>query len=108
MAEAKIRFIFNGNDMIFQYSKNSKMKEVCLKYSNKLQKDINSLIFLYAGNKLDYEKTFNELATSDDKKKNEMRILVYKMEIMIMIKNLKMLYQLITKLKIELMELKYK
>ena len=54
MSEAKIIFSFYGQDITLRFSKNNKMKAVCLKYSYKLQKDINSLIFLYGGKQLDF------------------------------------------------------
>ena len=79
MSEAKIIFSFYGQDITLIFSKNNKMKAVCLKYSYKLQKDINSLIFLYGGKQLDFGLSFNEQASSIDKQRNEMKVLVYKM-----------------------------
>ena len=79
MSEAKIIFSFYGQDITLIFSKNNKMKDACLKYSYKLQKDINSLIFLYGGKQLDFGLSFNEQASSIDKQRNEMKVLVYKM-----------------------------
>ena len=57
------------------------MKDICQRYSSKVQKNINALIFLYGGNQLNLELTFDEQVTSIDRSKNEMNILVYKNEI---------------------------
>ena len=56
------------------------MKNICQKYANKIEKNINSLIFLYGGNLINFQKSFNEQATLVDKQRNEMKILVYKNE----------------------------
>ena len=70
MAEAK--FTYEGQDIIIQCNKNQKMKDICTNLSNKINVGINSLIFLYGGNKLDLEKTFNELT-----KENVISIIAY-------------------------------
>ena len=73
MAEAK--FIYDGQDIIIQCNKNQKMKDICSNLSNKMNVNINSLIFLYGGNKLNLEKTFKEIT-----KENKISIIVYKYE----------------------------
>ena len=73
MAEAK--FIYDGQDIIIQCNKNQKMKDICSNLSNKINVNINSLIFLYGGNKLNLEKTFKEMT-----KENKINIIVYKYE----------------------------
>ena len=65
-------FTFEGNPIIIQCNKNQKMKDICNKLSTKINMNINSLIFLYGGSKLNLDKTFNEL-TKEDK----INILVY-------------------------------
>ena len=49
MTEAKVIFNLEGIDVTIQCSKNEKMKDICQKYVNKINKNINSLIFLYGG-----------------------------------------------------------
>ena len=71
-----VKFIFNGKETMIQCTKEDKMKNICKKYASKIKLDINSLIFLYGGNKLDLELSFQEQACTLDKTKNEMRILV--------------------------------
>ena len=72
---AEIKFTYNRQDIIIQSNKNQKMKDICIDLSNKLNVDINSLIFLYGDNKLNLEKTFNEIT-----KENRICIKVYKYE----------------------------
>ena len=71
-----VKFIFNGKETMIQCTKEDKMKNICKKYASKIKLDINSLIFLYGGNQLDLELSFQEQACTLDKTKNEMRILV--------------------------------
>ena len=73
MAEAK--FIFEGEDIIIQCTKNQKMRDICTNLSNKINVGLNSLIFLYGGGKLNLDKTFQELT-----KENRISILVDKYE----------------------------
>ena len=56
------------------------MKDICQKYVNQIDKKINSLIFLYEGNQLNFNLNFDEQANKIDKERNVMKILVYKNE----------------------------
>ena len=76
MLEAKMIFTLDGVDITIQCSKEDKIKDICQKFANKVQKNINSLIFLYGGNQLNLLLTFKELA----KNKNEMKVLAYTKE----------------------------
>jgi len=80
MSEANTIFNFEGREVIIQCSKNEKMKDICQRYTNKINININSLIFLYGGNQLNFNLNFNEQANIIDKQKNEMKVLVYKNE----------------------------
>ena len=80
MTEAKVIFNLEGIDVTIQCSKNEKMKDICQKYVNKIDKNINSLIFLYGGNQLNFNLNFTEQANRIDKERNLMKILVYKNE----------------------------
>ena len=80
MTEAKVIFNLEGIDVTIQCSKNEKMKDICQKYVNKIDKNINSLIFLYGGNQLNFNLNFIEQANRIDKERNVMKILVYKNE----------------------------
>ena len=76
MSEANVIFILDGKDISIQCSKEDKMKNICQKFTNKVKKNINSLIFLYEGNQLNFLLSFKDLA----KDKNEIKILVYTYE----------------------------
>ena len=73
MLEAKMIFTLDGVDITIQCSKEDKIKDICQKFANKVQKNINSLLFLCEGNQLNFLLNFKDLA----KDKNEIRVLVY-------------------------------
>lgn len=75
--KSKAIFVYNGNTTIIQCNLNDKMKEICQKFSSKLQIDLNNLFFLYNGNKINNELTFQQLINKLDSNKNEMNILAF-------------------------------
>ena len=72
---AEIDFIYDGKSIRIQCNINQKMKDICINLSNKINTDINSLIFLYGGTILNLEKKLSEVT-----KENKITILVYKNE----------------------------
>ena len=80
MTQAKVIFNFEGIDVTIQCLANEKMKDICQRYSNKIAKSINELIFLYDGNQLNYNINFKEQANVIDRERNIMKVLVYKKE----------------------------
>ena len=80
MTEVKVIFNFEGIESTIQCLVDEKMKDICERYSNKIGKNINSLIFLYGDNHLNYNKNYNEQANSIDKERKIMKIFVYKNE----------------------------
>ena len=78
--EVNVVFTLDGCDVTIQCSEEEKMKDICQKYSTKVQKNMNSLIFLYGGNQLNLELSFKEQANSMDQNIKEMKVLVYKRE----------------------------
>ena len=80
MSEAKVVFNFEGIDTMIQCTNEEKMKYICERYGTKLQKNINTLLFLYGGNQLRFESSFEQVANSLDKAKKEMKVLVYTKE----------------------------
>ena len=70
-------FTLNGDKIVIQCKKEGKMKDVCERYSRKININMNLLVFLYGGNQLNLELNFNEQATLLDKNNNEMNVLVY-------------------------------
>ena len=60
MSEANIVFTLNKVDLTIQCKTNYKMKDICENYSDKINKNINSLIFFYEGNKVNFDLSFEE------------------------------------------------
>ena len=86
MKEAKVIFTFNGNDLTIQCTIDDKMKDIYEKYSKKINKEMNSLLFLYLGNQVNFNLKFKEQANHLDLKENKMNILVCENELVICLK----------------------
>ena len=74
---AHVIFKFKGIDTLIQCKIEDKFKDICNKFSIKMQNNINELIFLYGGEILNLELKFNEVANQKDKQNLKMRILVF-------------------------------
>ena len=72
---SRVIFYYNGEDKIIQCQKEDKMEAICQSFGNKLQIDINNIVFLYKGNTLNKELTFEAHIKNEDKENNEMKIL---------------------------------
>jgi surface protein len=72
---AEIKFLYESNEIKIQCNKGQKMRDICNNLSNKINTNINSLIFLYGGMNLNLDKTYNETT-----KENLINVLVYKIE----------------------------
>ena len=78
MEEAsKVKFQYLGQEIIVQCKGNKKMKDIGNRFKSKIQLKSNNLIFLCHGINLNLEKTFNEEVKDDDKKNNEMTVIVH-------------------------------
>ena len=77
---AEVNFDFEGNKIIIQCKLTDKMEEICLKFSNKINININKLIFIYGGGKVYKELTLENQANDIDLVNKSMNILVYKIE----------------------------
>ena len=77
---SKVIFSYDGKETTIQCLKEDKMKNICNKYSSKIDININSLLFIYGGNQINFDLSFKEQANSIDKERKEMNILVYKRE----------------------------
>ena len=75
MIGANTIFILEGVSLTIQCNENDIMKDICQKYANKIERNINSLVFLYGGNQLNFNLKFKDAVT--DKESNQMKILVY-------------------------------
>ena len=68
----KIIFILDKDISSIQCSKEDKMGPICQEYAKKLLKDINYFSFLYKGNEINFDYSFENYANN----KNEITILV--------------------------------
>ena len=72
---AEVEFIYNGININIPCNNNDKMKDICSKFINKAQIDKNSIYYLYNGDKINEELTFDKIV--NDKNINKIKILVY-------------------------------
>ena len=78
MLGVNVIFTLDGIPLSIQCTENDIMKDICQKYANKINRNINSLVFLYGGNQLNFNLKYKDVIT--DKGSNEMKILVYSNE----------------------------
>ena len=76
MAESKVIFSLDGNDLTIQCSSMDKMKDICQKYALQLDKNIDSFLFLYGENQVNFDLSFKDQINSLDKENNHMKIVV--------------------------------
>jgi hypothetical protein len=69
----EVNFNYNGINTIIQCLKDDYIKDICIKFTSKIQIDLNNLIFVYGGELLNIELKYNEII----KNKERMNILVY-------------------------------
>ena len=78
MSGPNVIFTLDGVNLSIQCNENDVMKDICQKYANKVKRNINTLVFLYGGNQLNFNLKFKDIIT--DKKSYEMKVLVYSNE----------------------------
>ena len=66
MKEANVIFTFNGRDLTIQCTIDDKMTSICEKYSTKINKEMNSHLFLYRGNQINFDLKLSEQANKQD------------------------------------------
>ena len=71
-------FTLDEVNIPIQWTENDVMKDIYQKYANKVKRNINTLVFIYDGNQLNFNLKFKDVIT--DKKSNEMKVLVYSNE----------------------------
>ena len=59
MENIKVIFTLDGINTSIQCSKEEKIGDLCKKYSNQIGIDIDSLLFIYEGKKINFESSFN-------------------------------------------------
>ena len=73
---AKAEFIGNGTTKIIQCNENDKLEKIIDRYCVKIEKNKEEMIFFYGGNIIDEQKTFNEIAGSEDKQRKQISIII--------------------------------
>ena len=71
---AEIEFSLNNSITVMKCNLEEKIKNICLRYSEQIKKDINLLSFIYDSkilNKNSLELPFNELANNTDKERKK-------------------------------------
>jgi len=77
---AEIIFTYNTIPTVIPCNKNEFMKEICQRFANKVQINISKVYFLYGGQTLDINQTFNNVLKDYDKNSNRINVLVYSYE----------------------------
>ena len=73
---SEIIFSYQGNQTSIQCETNEKMKDICLKFTNKLELDINKIYFLFNGDKINVNEEAKLMDIIKGKEINEIVILV--------------------------------
>ena len=80
MSEVNVIFTLDGVNLTIKCTTEDKMKDICKNYSTKINSNMNSLLFLYHGNKINFELSFKEQANILDRNNLKMKVLVKKKE----------------------------
>ena len=76
MSRAKVIFNFQQSEITIQCLQDEKMRYICQRFWVKINKDINSLLFLYGGKILDFDLRFIDQVDPLLSFNNEMHVLV--------------------------------
>ena len=77
MSQGKVIFIYNGNQAIIQCIINEKLSIICERFINKIGLDKSKIYYyIYNGNLINKELSFEEQANEEDKKEYKMNIIV--------------------------------
>ena len=77
---AQVIFNYEGTNTNVECNINDPMEYIITNYLQRIESEGNNLYYLYNGNIINRELTFNELANELDKNNRIMRILVYKID----------------------------
>ena len=75
---SEINFLYQSTETVIQCTKDDLMKDICQRFANKNEININDIYFIYNGNKVNENYTFVQQASNEDNSRNKMKILVYK------------------------------
>ena len=71
-----IEIFYEGKSESLQIDENEIFKDMFVKFCSKLNKNRDEIFFFYEGKLIDENKTFNDLANSEDKQTKQMKIFV--------------------------------
>ena len=71
MSNASVEFTFEGKVVKIQCSRDDKMKDICEKYANKIEINLNSLVFSYGGSHLNFQLKFKDQVNAIDKERKK-------------------------------------
>ena len=77
---AQVIFNFEGTNTTVECNINDSMENIITNYLQRIGNEGNNLYYLYNGNIINRELTFNELANNLDTNNRTMRILVYRID----------------------------
>ena len=80
MSEAKVIFTLDGEDLTIKCFTTDKMRDICQKYTTKINKNLDSLSFLYGGIQVNFDLYFKCQANSLDGVNNQIKVLVQQNE----------------------------
>ena len=81
MEQSQIELSYDGVNTTIQCRANEKLKDIFKNFKFKVNDENKILIYMYNGINIQNEElTFNEIANSEDKKRNKMNILVIESE----------------------------
>ena len=75
----KVEFYYNGIINEILCKEDEKMEEICKRYSMKTQIDINTIYFLYSGNKINLQLAYSQIINNIDRQRKVMSVLVFDM-----------------------------
>ena len=76
----QIRFIYSSKDIYLKISEDEKIESILKRFAKEINKDLNSIYFLYGGEKINEDKynfTFGNFSSEIDQEENSMSIIVY-------------------------------
>ena len=77
----QVEFSYNGVSTIVQCNLNEKMKDIFQKFKEKAQVGNKNIFYSYDGKVgINEESTFEEVANSEDKRRNKMNVIVFENE----------------------------
>ncbi len=66
MSQAKIIFSLEGTEIIIECSNEEKMRDIRERYATKIETNLESLLFLYGENPVNFELIFEEQSISQN------------------------------------------